>query len=399
MPVPLFDDEDGAQLALLKGTQAFEPARVMLGERQSTWRDVIRPLCLSHPVFFNQTLFTLPRWYWAYGIVSSRAFSGPSAESQATAGAENVHASDSTSARGLRASSGLSLVPVLDIADHAPSPASRRELSTIVHTTLAKGAKEQDKRGQKQQHGRVVRAAFAQQPGETWFNDYGALTSSKLLLMYGFVLDPEVMANPDDRYTLSWTLPVRRSGEKRGSRISVSRRQRELLLRHGLAIDAPREDNVAQGGRDQGVDGDALIATFELRRGELDDRLVRFLRIFGLSAREAKAGGGGDSDANGTDCNAERTILQGAAVSLRSEHRACRHLIFSVLQVLRQLPVLPAELTLAKDPGAMEYNFGFSDLANKTLLKYRAEQRSLLEANVKLAEGMWRRLLRSADVS
>ena len=87
------------------------------------------------------------------------------------------------------------------------------------------------------------------------------------------------------------------------------------------------------------------------------------------------------------------------AVSLRSEHRACRHLIFSVLQVLRQLPVLPAELTLAKDPGAMEYNFGFSDLANKTLLKYRAEQRSLLEANVKLAEGMWRRLLRSADVS
>ena len=98
--------------------------------------------------------------------------------------------------------------------------------------------------------------------------------------------------------------------------------------------------------------GDALIATFELRRGELDDRLVRFLRIFGLSAREAKAVVAGFR-CDGTDCNAERTILQGAAVSLRSEHRACRHLIFSVLQVPRQLPVLPAELTLAKEPGAM----------------------------------------------
>ena len=90
-------------------------------------------------------------------------------------------------------------------------------------------------------------------------------------------------------------------------------------------------------------------------------------------------------------------LLQEAGVEVFHARPFLKHSAAEETVVLRQLPVLPAERKLATQQ--VKPGLGFGDLASTTLLKYRAEQRTLLEANVKLAEGMWRRLLRSANLS
>jgi hypothetical protein len=349
-PVPIFSGDNELALALLNGTSAFAPATAMVEEQHTTWRDIVRPLTLSHRSFFDPDLFTLPRWQWAHGIVSSRSF-GSSDRSVASSGA-------------LRSTAGLSLVPILDSADHLPDPHSRKEQPIISHG----------------RRGRRVNSAFAQPQGELWYNDYGKLSGAQLLLLYGFVLDA-ADPQPDDRFDFRWEIVPR------------TKRQATILLRHGLVRPTPAGPADPDG---------PLVAAFPLHREELDARLVLFLRLHALSKKEAAlAKGKAQIGQGGTDTDAERKALAGQPVSMRNEHRACRHLIFSVLQLIKeQMPVLQQEqwLRVADSSAAAREQLAQLSRTSLLALHFRAAQRMLLEANIKLAEQMWKGLLRLATV-
>ena len=361
-PIPIFE-EGGAALALLNGTSAFAPALAMVEEQHATWRDIVRPLTLSHRAFFDAEAFTLPRWMWAHGVVSSRSFGS----------------ADAGQPTGLRGTAGLSLVPVLDSADHLPDPTTR-----ATHPIISHGAMMLDEDGNEDDEGpqgRRVNAAFAQPSGELWYNDYGKLSGAQLLLLYGFVM-PDDEPQPDDRFDFSWQLPPSPQFTRRG----------QVLLRHGLAHPAPATADAP---------AETLVATFPLQRELLDARLVTFLRLHALSKKEAAVSKDKRLGKGGSDCDAERKALAGRPVSMHNEHRACRHLIFSLLQLLKtQMPLLAQEQWLRDADSSATAREKLAQLSRTSLLalRFRAAQRTLLEANIKLAEQMWRGLLRLAKV-
>ena len=76
-------------------------------------------------------------------------------------------------------------------------------------------------------------------------------------------------------------------------------------------------------------------------------------------------------------------------------------MIFSVLQLIKeQMPVLEQEQWLRVGDSSAAAREQLAQLSRTSLLAlhFRAAQRVLLEANIKLAEQMWKGLLRLATV-
>jgi hypothetical protein len=153
------------ELHFLHGTSAeHKSGEHALAATKAYLKYVSKPNGLSgtHPQEFPAAFYTMENWLWAFSTVTSRAFKNEE---------------------------GITLVPILDLANHGPRKGLRNRNQFIRRDPVAER--------------RFVYTAAQQQAGEEWLNDYGAIANDQLLIDYGFVLDE----NADDFYQLAFKLP------------------------------------------------------------------------------------------------------------------------------------------------------------------------------------------------
>ena len=109
---------------LLAGTELARSVALMRDHLRGEFDALFPRMCAVTPGLFRRQLFTWPAFLWAHAVYSSRCFAGScapgaargAADAEADGGVGDAAAHDAAAAHGV-------LLPVLDIANHAPEGA------------------------------------------------------------------------------------------------------------------------------------------------------------------------------------------------------------------------------------------------------------------------------------
>jgi hypothetical protein len=372
--IPTASHLSASEQHLLWGTTAHADAVAAASQLEREYVAHMAPLTGTrmNPGAFPDGLLTgdegRRQWRWAYSVLTSRSFkSGPGG-------------------------GGLSLVPILDMANHAPRPHLRyRDRFT----------RRDDSGGGRT----LIFTPKAQAAGEEWWNDYGAVPNAKLALDYGFVIGGG--ANADDYYGLAIpALPVAAAAEARAVHMAMleaagfKRTAAEVASAvnpSGNSLPAATSPARATGAcSDSSESGPEIYAPVRLFGAGLSKDLLRVLRVATLSVDEVEA------EAAKVAKAATAVAAGTQRVSVRNERSAMHLLLAQCAGHLRRMkanlrrsetadaavPVEPANGTASLLHEERRALPGAVTEAGRAALSLRVEQRALLERNVHLA-GRW----------
>jgi len=114
---------DAEAAALLAGTELARSVALMRDHLRESYDALVPRMCAAAPRLFRRQAFSWRAFLWAHGAYSSRCFAASCAPGQAAAAPDELGlVGDSAAALDAAAAHGV-LLPLLDIANHAPEGA------------------------------------------------------------------------------------------------------------------------------------------------------------------------------------------------------------------------------------------------------------------------------------